>query len=153
MKLKRPLCILCWLSALALSALVVSLRADDAGPEKLPDGLNVVSIEVRPAAVELKHKFDYRQLLVSGKLDTGETVDLTRIAKPTQTGVAVTVSNDGLVRAKADGTDQITYTFAGHSATVPVTVAGVMAPHTVSFVRDVQPALSRMGCSAGTCHG
>jgi hypothetical protein len=149
----RTFCVLCWLSALALSALVFSVRGEDAPAEKLPDGLNVVAIEVRPAAVELKHKFDYRQLLVSGKLDTGETVDLTRIARPSQTGAAVSLSNDGLVRAKADGTDQITYTFGSHSATVPVTVSGVTAPHTVSFVRDVQPALSRMGCNAGTCHG
>ena len=151
--MNRPLCILCWASALALSALVLSVRGEDALAEKLPDGLNVVAIEIRPASVELKHKFDYRQLLVSGKLDTGETVDLTRIAKPAQTGAAVSVSNDGLVRAKADGTDQIKYTFGNHSATVPVTVSGFTAPHTVSFVRDVQPALSRMGCNAGTCHG
>ena len=34
-----------------------------------------------------------------------------------------------------------------------MTVSGVTQPHAVSFVRDVQPALSRMGCNAGTCHG
>ncbi|MCI0358060.1 MAG: DUF1549 and DUF1553 domain-containing protein [Planctomycetaceae bacterium] len=153
MNVNRPLCILCWISALALSALVLSARGDDAPAEKLPDGLNVVSIAAHPQAVELKHKFDYRQVLVTGKLDTGEIVDLTRIAKPSQSGGAVTVSNDGLVRAKADGSDQVTFTFAGHTVAVPVTVSGFTAPHTVSYVRDVQPALSRMGCNAGTCHG
>jgi hypothetical protein len=151
--MKRPLCVLCWISAVALSALVVSLRGEDAPTEKLPDGLNVVALEVRPAAVELKHKFDYRQLLVSGKLDTGEMVDLTRIARPSQVGAAVTVSSDGLVRANADGSEQLHYTYSNLSVAVPVAVSGVAAPHTVSFVRDVQPALSRMGCNAGTCHG
>ena len=153
MKLNRPLCVLCWLSALALSAIVLSVRGQEPAAEKLPEGLKVVAIEVRPASVELVHKFDYRQLLVSGKLDTGEIVDLTRMATPSQSGAAATVSSDGLVRAKADGTDQITFTYGGHSATVPVTVSGFTAPHTVSFVRDVQPAFSRMGCNAGTCHG
>ena len=153
MKLNRPLCVLCWASALALSALVLSARGDDAAAEKLPDGLNVVSIAAQPAAVELKHKFDYRQVLVTGKLDTGESVDLTRMAKPSQSGAAAKVSNDGLVRAKADGSDQVTFTYGSLSVAVPVTVSGVTAPHTVSFVRDVQPALSRMGCNAGTCHG
>jgi hypothetical protein len=153
MKLNRPLCIVCWASALALSALVLSVRGEDAAAEKLPDGLNVVAITAQPAGVELKHKFDYRQVLVSGKLDSGETVDLTRMAKPSQSGAAVSVSNDGLIRAKADGSDQVTFTFGSHSVAVPVTVSGVTAPHTVSFVRDVQPALSRMGCNAGTCHG
>lgn len=153
MNIRRPLCVLCWISALALSALVLSARGDDIPAEKLPDGLNVVSISAQPATVELKHKFDYRQVLIAGKLDTGETVDLTRIAKPSQSGGAVTVSNDGLIRAKADGSDQVTFTLGSHSVAVPVTVSGVAAPHTVSFVRDVQPALGRMGCNAGTCHG
>ena len=36
---------------------------------------------------------------------------------------------------------------------VPVTVSGQKAPHKVSFVRDVMPVLSRLGCNAGTCHG
>jgi hypothetical protein len=153
MNLRRPLCILCWASALALSALVLSVRGDDAATEKLPDGLKVVAIEARPAAVELKHKFDYRQLLITGKLETGESVDLTRMATAASSGAAASVSNDGLIRAKADGTDQVTFTYGGLSVAVPVTVSGVTAPHTVSFVGDVQPVLGRMGCNAGTCHG
>jgi len=102
MKLNRPLCILCWASALALTALVLSVRGEDAPAEKLPDGLNVVGITAQPATVELKHKFDYRQVLISGKLDTGETVDLSRMAKPAQSGAAVSVSNDGLIRVSQD---------------------------------------------------
>src|SRR5262245_11187050 len=119
MKISRPLCILCWISALALSALVLSARGDDAPAEKLPDGLNVVAISAQPATVELKHKFDYRQVLIAGKLDTGETVDLTRIAKPSQSGGVVTVSGDGLIRAKADGSDQVTFAYGSHSVAVP----------------------------------
>src|SRR5215510_12055125 len=80
MKLNQPLCILCWVTALALSGVVLSVRGEDASQEKLPDGLKVIAIEARPAAVELKHKFDYRQLLIAGKLQSGETVDLTRMA-------------------------------------------------------------------------
>jgi len=36
---------------------------------------------------------------------------------------------------------------------VPVKVSGQKGKHEVSFVRDVMPALSKMGCNAGTCHG
>ncbi len=153
MNLRRPLCILCWASALALSALVLSVRGDDAPTEKLPDGLKVVAIEARPASVELKHKFDYRQLLITGKLETGESVDLTRMAIASASGSVATVSHDGLIRAKADGADQVTFTYGSLSIAVPVTVSGVTSPHTVSFVRDVQPVLGRMGCNQGTCHG
>src|SRR5688572_26584491 len=153
MNLKQPLCVLCWLVSLPLALALMALVARGQDAEALPAGLNVVSIEASPAAVELKHKFDYRQLLISGKLATGETVDLTRIAKPASQGAAATVSNDGLIRAKADGTEQVTFTYGNHSVNVPVTVSGVTQPHAVSYVRDVQPALSRMGCNAGTCHG
>ena len=66
-----------WASALALSALVLSVRGDDVAIEKLPEGLNVVAITAQPATIDLKHKFDYRQVLVTGQLDTGETVAVT----------------------------------------------------------------------------
>src|SRR5437870_1922783 len=102
-KLNQPLCFLCWVTALALAALVCQVRGEDTAAEKLPPGTAVVAMEARPAAVELTHKFDYRQLLIAGKLDSGESVDLTRMAKPSVDGAAVSVSADGLVRAKEDG--------------------------------------------------
>jgi hypothetical protein len=36
---------------------------------------------------------------------------------------------------------------------VPVAVSGQKEKYKVSFVRDVMPVLSRLGCNAGTCHG
>ena len=41
----------------------------------------------------------------------------------------------------------------GKPSRVPVAVSGFKAPYPVSFVRDVAPVLSRLGCNAGTCHG
>src|SRR6266436_838283 len=103
---------LCFICGYFLSALISSAaRADDSVAERLPPGLKVISIAAQPATVELKHKFDYRQLLIAGKLDSGETVDLTRMAKAAQESSAVTVSADGLVRAKADGSDKLTLSF------------------------------------------
>jgi hypothetical protein len=153
MKLAIPLSVfhLCFICGFFCPAVAVAV--DEAASEKLPEGVSVVAIEARPAVVELKHKFDYRQLLITGKLDSGETVDLTRMGKGSVDGAAVSVSADGLVRAKVDGSGKITYSFGGKSVEIPVTVSGVAQPHAVSFVRDVQPALSRMGCNAGTCHG
>src|SRR5437016_9744188 len=122
-------------SAVALTA---SSVAEEPTSESLPACLTILSIDARPAAIDLKHKFDYRQILLTGKLESGETVDLTRMAKATQEGSSVTVSADGLVRAKADGSGKLTFSFEGKSVEVPVTVSGVEAPHAVSFVRDVQ---------------
>ncbi len=151
MRLNKPLCVLCWLVSIPFALSLIALTAR--GQEQLPAGLNVASIEVRPAAVELKHRFEYRQLLVTGKLSSGESVDLTRMVKMSHSGKAANVSADGQVRAVEDGADEITYTYGNQLVKVPVTVSGMTAPHPVSFVRDVQPLMARMGCNAGTCHG
>src|SRR5947209_372997 len=153
MKPNQPLCIFCLITAMALAGLVLSVRGEDAQPENLPDGIKVLAIEAHPESVELKHKFEYRQLLILGKTASGETVDLTRIAKPQVSGSGVSVSADGLVRPTDDGTGTIKYEYDGKSVEIEATVSGASEPHKVSFVRDVQPALSRMGCNQGTCHG
>lgn len=160
MKAKRLCCVLCW--AVGLSLLAASLSAPaargqekEAAPpaEKVPDGLKIVAVETYPARIELRHRFDYRQILITGKLDTGESVDLTRIAKLAVPAKRVQVSAMGLVRPIADGEEQLTYTYESHSINIPVVVSGAQTNRPISFLNDVQPALSRMGCNAGTCHG
>src|SRR5437867_1382055 len=96
MQTSRPLCVLCWIATSVLVALCLA-AAGAGGAETLPEGLKVVAIEARPVSIELKHKFDYCQLLVSGKLESGETVDLTRMVQLAQPGKAVSVSPAGLV--------------------------------------------------------
>ncbi|HZZ78226.1 MAG TPA: DUF1549 domain-containing protein [Gemmataceae bacterium] len=120
--------------------------------DTLPPGAKVVKLEVTPAKVELKTPFEYRQLLVTGVLDNGDRVDLTRLAK-VNGPAAVKISERGLVRPAADGNGDIKLDFNGKTATIPVVVSGQKAAYEVSFVRDVMPTLSRMGCNAGTCHG
>src|SRR5687768_17240404 len=153
MKMNRPLCVLCWIVTLPLALALMLLSSLANGQEQLPAGLKVVSIAARPAAVELKQRFDYRQVLITGKLDTGETVDLTRMAKVTQSGSAAAVDQEGVVRPAADGSSELVFTYGEHSVKEPVTFANLAQPQPVSFVRDVQPVLSRMGCNSGTCHG
>jgi hypothetical protein len=52
--------------------------AADAPAETLPDGVKVTSLEAYPTTLELRSRFDYRQLLVLGRTAEGELVDLTR---------------------------------------------------------------------------
>ncbi|WP_145239160.1 DUF1549 domain-containing protein [Urbifossiella limnaea] len=120
--------------------------------ESLPPGAKVVALEVKPAAVALDGPFQYTQLLVTAKLDNGETVDATRIAQFTLPGKLIT-HKAGLVRPAADGKGDISIVVGEKSLRVPVEVRGATADPAVSFVRDVQPVLSKLGCNAGTCHG
>ena len=148
-------CWLCWLTALPIALMLLALQT--ARGEELPAGLKVVALEVRPTSVELKHKFDYRQILVTGKLDTGESVDLTRIAKSQLSGAdaskVASISADGQLRAVGNGSAELVYTYNNLTAKVAVTSSGFETSQPISFVRDVQPVLSRTGCNQGTCHG
>ncbi|HJZ58594.1 MAG TPA: DUF1549 domain-containing protein, partial [Gemmataceae bacterium] len=127
--------------------------APEPAREQLPDGAKVLKLEVRPAAVKLTGPFAYSQLLVTAQLDGGETADVTRLVKVETPGKLVTVSPTGQIRPTADGSGDLTVSLGGQTAKVPVTVAGFAADQPVSFVRDVQPVLSKLGCTAGTCHG
>src|SRR5262245_48564166 len=89
----------------ALVAAPLPLAA--AAQEKLPPGAKVVRLEARPAAVHLKQPFDYAQLLVSARLETGELIDATRLAQLDRPAALVKVSPAGLVRPAADGQGEI----------------------------------------------
>src|SRR5713226_5742170 len=120
--------------------------------DQLPPDAKLMKLEVTPASIELKTPFEYRQLLITGILNTGDRVDVTRAAKYT-VPANVKVSENGQVRPVADGQGQIKVAFQGKSGSIPVLVSGQKQHHEVSFVRDVMPTLSRIGCNAGTCHG
>jgi Protein of unknown function (DUF1553)/Protein of unknown function (DUF1549)/Bacterial Ig-like domain (group 2) len=139
---------------LATLSIVTALliQASALPQDKLPPNAKFVKVEVAPASIELKTPFEYRQLLVTGILDNGDRVDVTRLAQFTPPNV-VTVSERGQVRPAADGAGELKFTFDGKSGVIPVKISGQKDPYAVSFTRDVMPALSRIGCNAGTCHG
>ena len=124
-----------------------------AAEEKLPPGAKLVRLEATPAVVTLKHPFDYRQLILTGVLENGDRVDVTRLAEIQAPANVVQVARSGMVRPAADGAGEIKFTVAGQMLAVPVQVNGQKQPYEVSFVRDVMPTLSKVGCNAGTCHG
>src|ERR1017187_5744159 len=102
------------LSALLVPALLCA-------QDKLPPNAKVVKLEVAPAAIELKSPFEYRQLLVTGILDNGDRVDLTRLAQITAPEL-VKVSDRGQVRPVADGKGELKIVFEGQNGSVPVNV-------------------------------
>ncbi|HEY2839136.1 MAG TPA: hypothetical protein VGJ26_08310, partial [Pirellulales bacterium] len=128
-------------------------RADEPpAPEKLPEGAQIASLEVLPATIALPHKYAYAQILVTGVLTTGERVDVTRMAT-IEAPACVAVAPHRLVRPLAEGEGALQIAFGGKSASVPVKVTGQQVEHPVSYIQDVAPAMSKMSCNAGTCHG
>ena len=63
------------------SAAVQAEEVADRAPEQIPAGAKFVALEAFPAAVQLKHPYEYAQLLVTGVLESGERIDVTRLAQ------------------------------------------------------------------------
>jgi hypothetical protein len=63
------------------------------------------------------------------------------------------VDKDGTLRAAGDGRTLVTASVGGRTAAVEVTVVGGSGEPVFSFVNDVQPVLTRLGCNSGACHG
>jgi hypothetical protein len=134
------------LSPLAFVLLPCCTAAQE--PERLPAEAKLARIEVEPATIVLKNPYEYRQLLLVAQLESGERIDLTRMARAVAPNLLVSVSPRGLVRPKADGEGEVKFTVAGQTVTVPVRVSGQKEKYEASFVRDIMPVLSRVGCSA-----
>jgi len=134
-------------------ALLAAPAAWASPQEPLPAGAQVVSLEVHPPQLALEGKYGYAQVLVAAQLASGDTLDVTRMVEATASGDLAEVSPTLVVRPKTDGQGQITFAVGGKSIDVPLSVAGVGGAFEPSFVRDVMPVMSKMGCNQGTCHG
>lgn len=122
-------------------------------PEKLPADASIVALEIEPKTIELRGKFAYSQLLVTAKLASGDTLDVTRLAEWLLSANVAEINRSGLLRAKADGTAKLSARLGNQTVTATVDVVGLKTEQPVDYVRDVMPVLSRLGCNQGTCHG
>ncbi len=113
----------------------------------------LVSLEVEPAEATIDHKYDVAQLIVTGRLESGDLVDVTRLVAVDVSTDVVEVSPRGLACPKSNGRAELTFSLGGQSARATIEVAGVDADAKVDYIRDVMPVFGKAGCNAGTCHG
>jgi WD40 repeat protein len=121
--------------------------------EAFPKGARVVALTIEPARLSISSRNDYAQLLVTAKLDTGDVVDVTRMAKLDAPAKLAAISDRGLVEPRENGSGKLTASFNGQNATAKLEVSGQKNPFRADFISDVNPVLSKVGCNAGTCHG
>ena len=122
-------------------------------PESLPEGAKVMALEVAPAAVKLHGCYDSTQLIVTAKLSSGEQVDVTRLATFKLSKKLGEVTPTGRVDPLGKGKGSLTISLGGKSAKVPIEVVEFDPNQKVDFLRDVNPVIALLGCSAGACHG
>lgn len=126
-------------------------RVENAASEQRPAPAEVRSLIVQPSSIRLDSPYDYTQLVIRAALSDGAVVDVTRrceISVPPWT----TVTASGLVRPAGNGSGTVSVRYATHVETVPVEARGI-DDGSVDFLQNVSPALSRLGCNQGTCHG
>ncbi len=142
--------------SLAVGSILLSIPfafgAEPVPVEALPPGAKVKSLAVKPTSIAFDSPYGSAQLIVSATLESGEVIDVTRIATKVALDSA-SVSDKGLVRSggfNKNGT--IALTLGDKSVVVPVQSPATL-DKPISFVTDVQPVLAKLGCNAGTCHG
>ena len=84
-----------------------------------------VELEVDPTEVTLDSRFGYQQIVVTGILETGERVDLTRDAEFALPDPVVEISPHGFIRPHQDGQTVAEITASGLRIRLPIRVSGV----------------------------
>jgi hypothetical protein len=118
-----------------------------------PPTPQIVAIQVEPAALTLADRRDARRVLVTGVTENGFRFDLTGQATFQPAADIIQVDSAGYFNPSRDGQTTVRVRAAGHQAEIPVTVRTLEPIQPASFVRDVMPIFSKIGCNAGTCHG
>ncbi|MCX6381979.1 MAG: DUF1549 and DUF1553 domain-containing protein [Armatimonadetes bacterium] len=113
----------------------------------------VLSIVVEPTTLTFYDGRDTRSVLVTGQTANGYSLDLSPVAKfQVQGNSIVKVDEEGKITPLKAGKTLVTVTAGGKTTTLSVNVKSAVQPP-MSFVREVMPVMSKVGCNAGTCHG
>jgi len=147
-----------WPGILALAGWVLAAglfsRHDVAGAEVGKGEKPSLRLEVYPARVHLFGPEAVQRLVVLGVGADGATRDLTAEARPeSRTPGRVKVEPDGAIRPVADGSGELVVRYGRAESRVLVEVARAALPRTISFRNEVIPALTKLGCNQGACHG
>ncbi len=135
-----------WANALFAAGLLAAF-ADPASAQ------TVARLQVQPASLELDGSEARHRLLVTAVGADGQARDVSAEATIAAAPPNLVAIHGNECAPAGDGSTQLTVSFGGQSVQVPVSVRESKRPFTPSFVNDVQPILTRLGCNMGACHG
>lgn len=148
-------CIAPLIGALFCSLTLVPVWAQVQPPGLGPAG-KLVSIEFENAGeLTLNGPGARRQLVVTGRFDSGQLHDLTRqaIYATSKPGVA-NIDREGFVTPLANGEIMVTARApSGQTTTAKLTVESFDQEQPINFANEIVPVLTKLGCNTGACHG
>lgn len=121
----------------------------------LPDDVRsrqVVSLEVRPAAIVLDGGNRQQQLLITATDPAGRSFDVTYRAELAISNGTARVAGSRVVGV-ADGSAELTVRCGGQTAKVPIRVTTFDRFPPIHFENDLIPLFTKLGCNSGGCHG
>ncbi len=111
-------------------------------------------LEAFPEIVLLTGPAATQHLVVIGIGADGSSRDLTTEAKlVSESPDVVRIDGDGTIRPVVDGRAKVAVRYGSARMLVPVEIKDASRPRRVSFRNDVVPALTKLGCNQGACHG
>ncbi|MEE3298485.1 MAG: DUF1553 domain-containing protein [Planctomycetota bacterium] len=141
--------------AFLLVASLGVLRAEG-DPAGLPEGARVTALSLFPGDAVLEGRYAYRQALVTADVEGLGKLDVTRLVKVSGSLELVKVTAGGKLSGLKNGAGKLVFSLGGQNAEMAIKVNGFGGDDAgvkVSYVQDVMPVLSRLGCNSGVCHG
>ena len=141
--------------AFLLVASLGVLRAEG-DPAGLPEGARVTALSLFPGDAVLDGRYAYRQALITADVEGLGRLDVTRLVKVSGSLELVKVTAGGKLSGLKNGAGKLVFSLGGQNAEMTIKVNGLGgddAGGKVSYVQDVMPVLSRLGCNSGVCHG
>ncbi|MBX3439821.1 MAG: cell surface protein, partial [Planctomycetaceae bacterium] len=114
---------------------------------------DLVELRAFPPEISLQTSKDRQSVVVQAVYADGVTRDVTDVCEWSFADGSVVGREANVLRPTADGQTQLTVSFEGQSAQVPIVVAEAAAPRPVSFKLDVMPIFMKASCNSGSCHG
>lgn len=115
---------------------------------------NAADYQIHPKTIQLLHANDRQQATLLEFAQGRCLADLTRSVEWTVSDPNVAyIDETGVVRPIGDGDAMLSATISGETVNASIRVSGVREQRLWSFVNDVQPSLTKIGCNAGACHG
>jgi hypothetical protein len=144
-------------------ALAVLLLTSCGRDEKAPA---LTALHTYPPSIELSGAESRERIVIQAEYSDGTTRDVTtdarvrlsdsryaRLSMSFPDSHATNNSSTLAVVPVANGSTELSATFAGCTVKIPVKVSNATAQKQISFKLDVMPVFMKAGCNAGSCHG
>ncbi|PYT32921.1 MAG: hypothetical protein DMG57_00420 [Acidobacteria bacterium] len=142
-----------WRTSWTVALMFILSWTTRAAPSSAKQSPKITELLVEPAELILRAQDEGMRVLVTGTTPAGDRLDLTSSAQFVPAESIVKVESDQYLYPVRQGETQVTVTAGGKQAQFTVRVGDLSKPPQISFIRDVEPVLNKVGCTAGTCHG